>query len=294
MISSFNQALQNIFRNKWINFLSLTIISFTLMIFGIFNYLTFSLESFINRFAKETEAIFYLKDNTNNEQVDQLMDRIRDNLLVEDISFTSRNQAQSQFLDQFPDLEYIVNEFDQSPFPASIEVKFKNIQHMTTPLESFIDEITKMTIVESRQVNFEWAKKIITIKQFISVVGIFLSFILIFISIFIIFNVIKLNIFHRQSEISLLRYVGAKDWYIRLPFIIEGALLGFLSSILAGGLLVLSFKMFPIYAGFVYEIVKDMVSFQSIPFIIFIKILILGCAIGILASFFSIRKFLND
>jgi cell division transport system permease protein len=105
--------------------------------------------------------------------------------------------------------------------------------------------------------------------------------------------VIKLNIFFRKDEINIFRLVGAQDWYIRFPFIIEGALLGFVGSVMAGILLFAALKLFPAYAAFMFKIVKGMIDFEDIPFNIFIRLVLLGTGIGIVSSYLSLRQHLK-
>lgn len=292
--STFSNVFKNIARNKLINVLCFGIIAFTLLIFGIFNYLTYSLETFTSHFSKNIEAIFYFQEDVEQSEIDLLVNNLKESLLVEDVSFNSKDQAEITFSRQFPELKYILAEFKTSPFPASIEVKFKQEYNIGTKIISFIEDIEKLSIIESKQVNLDWAKKVMAIKRFISLVGIFLSLILIFVSAFIIFNVIKLNIFYRKEEIAIYRLVGATDSYIKTPFIIEGALLGFFGSLLAVGLLFLTLKLFPAYATFMYSIFKDMITFRIIPTAIFIRLVALGTGIGLLSSYISVRQFLKN
>jgi cell division transport system permease protein len=291
--TTFKNAVLNIVRNKLINFLSFGIIAFTLLIFGIFNYITYSLDLFTEGFSKNIKAIFYFHEDARQNEIQMLIKKAKESLLVEKATFTSKNQAEVGFSRQFPELKYILSEFKKSPFPASIEIEFKKEYNLDTRLISFIEDIEKLNIVESKQVNIDWAKKIIAFKKFINVVGMFLSLILIFVSIFIIFNVIKINIFYRKDEINVLKLVGATDWYIKFPFIIEGGLLGFFGSIMAGGLLFITIKFFPLYATFMFNMVKGMVDFTAIPLSIFTKLIALGTAIGLFSSYFSARQFLK-
>jgi len=292
--STLINAVKNIARNKLINFLSFGIIAFTLLIFGIFNYLTFSLETFTDNFSKNIEAIFYFNEDVDPAEIDILLGELKGNLLVEDVTFNSKSQAEIIFSRQFPELRYILSEFKKSPFPASIEVKFKQGYNVGPKVIALIEDIEKLSIIESKQVNLDWAQKVMAIKKFISLVGIFLSLILIFVSAFIIFNVIKLNIFYRKEEITIFRLVGAADWYIKVPFIVEGALLGLFGSVMAGGLLFITLKLFPAYATFMYSIFKDMVDFRNIPVIIFVRLVLLGTGIGLLSSYISVKQFLKN
>ncbi|NIM14365.1 MAG: FtsX-like permease family protein [Candidatus Aminicenantes bacterium] len=289
-----SNAITNIVRNKLVNFLCFGIIAFTLLIFGIFNYITHSLEAFSEGFAKNIKAIFYFHENVQQEEVDLLINKLKQSILVQDVAYTSRNQAEIGFARQFPELQYILSEFKESPFPASIEVEFKSQYQLGTKIISFIEDIEKLSVIESKQINIDWAKKIIAFKRFISVVGLFLSLILIFVSAFIIFNVIKISIFYRKDEINVLKLVGATDWYIKFPFVIEGGLLGFFGSLLAGGLLFITIKLFPIYASFVFDMVKGMIDFRTIPSGIFIRLIVLGTVIGLFSSYISAKQFLKS
>jgi len=286
-------SIINILRNKVINILSLGIIAFTLLIFGIFNYLSLNIENFTHNFSKNIVAIFYFNEGVEKKSINELTEKLESNVLVESVIYFSENQSEIQFTREFPELKYILNEFKTSPFPSSIELKFKE-KNKNTKITSLIEEIGKLSIVESKQVNLDWAEKITTLSRFITVAGIFLSSILIFISVFIIFNIIKINIYYRKEEIAILRLVGATDWYIRIPFLIEGGMLGFFGSIFASVILFTLLKLIPLYARSVIELSKGVLSFDFIPVSIFIKLIILGTSIGFFSSLFSIRKFLRN
>jgi cell division transport system permease protein len=222
-----------------------------------------------------------------------MLQRVQDNLLVKEVGFTSKDKAQAKFTREFPELQYILSEFSHSPFPASIDVKFRADARNIVQIESFIRDIEKNSIIESVQLNLDWARKIALIKKFASFAGFFLSAILLIVSIFIIFNVVKINIFYRRDEINILRLVGATDWYIKTPFLLEGLILGFLGGLLAGGLLLITIKVFPVYAEFIFNIVKQLIDFKQLPFRIFWELVMIGSAIGLFSSFISLRRFIK-
>ncbi|MBN2399577.1 MAG: FtsX-like permease family protein [Candidatus Aminicenantes bacterium] len=293
ILYSLKQALANLLRNKMVNALCLGIIAFTLLVPGIFNYISFNLERYINKLSENVEAIFYIKDESDSATIEKLLQHIQASLLVKEVGFTSKDQAQLKFAGEFPELKYILAEFDESPFPASIDVKFLADARNLIQIESFVRDINHSGPVESVQLNLDWARKIALIKKFASFAGFFLSAILMIVSIFIIFNVVKINIFYRRDEINILRLVGASNWYIKTPFLIEGLILGFLGGLLAGGLLLLTIKAFPLYAGFVYHIIKQLIDFKLLPQKIFWQLLATGTAIGLLSSFISLHRFVK-
>ena len=293
VVYSIRQAMANLLRNKIVNSLCLGIIAFTLLVPGIFNYISFNLERYIDKLSENVEAIFYIKDDSDSGAIEALMQRMQANLLVKEVGFTSRDLARANFSREFPELKYILTEFNYSPFPASIDVTFQSDARNLIQVESFVRDIKNSPNVESVQLNMDWARKIAMIKKFTAFAGLFLSAILLIVSIFIIFNVVKINIFYRRDEITILRLVGASDWYIKTPFLIEGLVLGFLGGLLAGGLLLATIKAFPLYAGFIFNIVKQLIDFRLLPQKIFWQLLATGTAIGLFSSFISLRRFIK-
>jgi len=287
------QALTNILRNKTVNFLCLGIIAFTLLVPGIFSFISFNLDRYISKLSESVEAIFYIRDGADSQGIEKLLQRIEGSLLVKQVGFTSRDQARANFAREFPELNYILAEFSDSPFPASIQATFRPDASDIVQIESFIRDIEKEGLVESVQLNMDWARKIAMIKKFASFAGLFLSAILLIVSVFIIFNVVKINIFYRKEEITILRLVGATDWYVKTPFLLEGLLLGSLGGLLAGGLLLLTIKAFPVYAAFVYNVVRQLIDFRQLPLRIFWQLVLTGSLIGLLSSFISLRRFIR-
>lgn len=288
-------GITHILRNRLVSFLSLGVIAFALLIFGVFNFVNDQINTYITRFSKNIEAIFYLTDQSEIREIQQLANRLKANSLVKEVVFTSRDQALRDFNQQYPDLKYILAEFEQSPFPASLQVIFHPIQNsQREKITALINDITSLAIIESKQMNLEWADKLSAVNQFINAVGLFLSIILIIIAVFIIYNTIKINIIYRREEIVLYRLIGASDAYIRFPFIIEGAIMGFLGSVLACFLLILLFKVFPITAVLLFDVIKDMIDITQVPLSLLVRMIVLGTLIGLFSSLLSLRRFLKN
>lgn len=288
-------GITHIIRNRIVSLLTLSVIAFSLLIFGVFTFVNQQINSYIDRFSKNIEAVFYLQNEASLGDIQQLANRLKGNVLVKEVVFISQDQALRDFSLQYPDLKYILAEFEQSPFPASLQITFHPILvENRGKITSLINDLSALAIVESKQVNLEWADKLVAVNRFINAVGWFLSTILIIISIFIIFNTIKINIVYRQDEIALYRLVGASDAYIRFPFIVEGAVMGFTGGVTACILLIVLFKLFPISAALIFDAVKSMIDLSRIPMILFVRIVILGTLIGLFSSLISLRRFLKS
>ncbi|HOW45724.1 MAG TPA: FtsX-like permease family protein [Candidatus Aminicenantes bacterium] len=287
------QSLANILRNKSVNFLCLGIIAFTLLVPGIFGFVSYHLDRYIGRLSENIEAIFYLREGVDEAGVEALLRRVQGSLLVRETGFTSRERARAGFAREFPELEYILAEFPESPFPASVHARFRPDAGGIVAIESFIQDIRRSPLVESVQLNMDWARKIATIKRVAAFAGMFLSAILLVVSAFIIFNVVKLNIFYRREEITILRLVGATGAYIKVPFLLEGLILGSLGGLLACGLLLLAVRAFPLYAPAIHQVLRQMIDFRVLPPRLFRELIATGAGIGLVASFVSLRRFIR-
>jgi len=147
--------------------------------------------------------------------------------------------------------------------------------------------------IDEVQFNQEWLEKLIGVSKIIRAVGFFLGGILVLASFFIISNVIKLSVYARQNEIEIFRLVGATNSFIKIPFIIEGTILGLIGGIFSLILLFITIKFFPLYLGKSYNFIKPFIVF---PFIFIRHCLILllgGGVIGLIGSLSSVGKFLK-
>lgn len=293
LIQSLVNGIASIGRNKLINFLCLGIIAFSLLVLGIFNYIAFNLDRYSSKLTESIEAIFYLKEKADPASIQALARRLQANLLVKEVGYTSRQEAEMKFSQDFPELNYVMTEFPESPFPASVEVTFKKDAEVNTQVVAFIEDVKKHPLVESVQLNLDWARKIAAAKKFISLFGYFLGFILIFVTVFIIFNVIKLNIFFRREEIAIFRLVGATDWYIKTPFLFEGSVLGLVGGILADLLLLVLVRFIPAAVGNVFSFVGQMFDVRQIPWRILAELVITGGVIGLFSSLFSLKRYVR-
>ena len=286
-----SNAWDHLNRSRWVHTLCLGIITFTLLIAGVFEYVSANIRQFTNRYTQSVEAIFYLLPESNASDAEQLRALLSKNHMVEDVVFTSRDQAVRDFAHQFPDLSPILEEFPQSPFPASLTVHFRQgHQESNSELKALIDQLGKHPLIESRQVNLDWADRLMSIRSLVRLIGLFLTTVLILVSAFIIFSVIKMSIFTRREEIRILSLVGATEGYIRTPFLIEGALLGGAGGILASIILWLA-SLIPLpQSSYVFAMLSELMVLSSMPLHIALLLTFLGLVVGLLSALFSLRS----
>lgn len=209
------------------------------------------------------------------------------------IQFINSTQALERFQEKFPELQGIIENLKINPFPPCFEIALQEKNLSSEEIDSFIQEIRKMKGVEEVQFNRDWVEKMQSLSRLVKAVGFFLGGILILASFFIISNIIKLNVIARREEIEILRLVGATDTFIRIPFLIEGIILGILGGLLSLLLLFLLIKIFPLYLGASLGVLQELINFRYLTLAQSGMLIGGGAIIGFLGSFSSLARFLK-
>ena len=207
--------------------------------------------------------------------------------------FISSNQALEKFQEKFPDLQAIIENLEINPFPPSFEITLKEESISSDITSNFINNMKNTPGVEDVQFNKDWIERMESLSKLVKTVGFFLGGILVLASFFIISNIIKLNVFARQNEIEILRLSGATNSFIRIPFLLEGIILGMIGGILSFILLLLLIEIFPLYLGSSLGVLGDIIKFRYLSFSQVIALLAAGALIGFLGSLSSLSRFLK-
>jgi cell division transport system permease protein len=238
-------------------------------------------------------VVFYFRKDLPAAERTVLEDEIRRSPLVAGVRPVSPEEAARRFLADFPELKDILLNLNANPFPASLEASLKDPGLAAERIVRFIDEMKKNPGVEDVQFNRDWAERIRSLGRLVEAVGFFLGGILVLASFFIISNVIKLMVMARQSEIEIYRLAGATNTFIRIPFLIEGAILGIAGSALSLGIVFLLIKLFPLYLGASLGALQDIVSFRDLSWTQAVALVFGGGFVGFLGSLSSIARFLR-
>ena len=291
------EGIRNLFKNKKSTISSLVIMMATMLMFGIF----FIIGQNVNYIMKTIEEdqgmqVFIIKD-ANIEEVEEIKGMISNIDGVATTEIFTKQDAFDQMKARFKDHADVIDGYGVDIFPDSIIVKLTDLEKSAEVQEQikqikindkdYIDEIRSSDKTINALINIANGVKIIT--------GVLLI-LLVAISVFIISNTIKLTVHARRKEISIMKYVGATNSFIRWPFIVEGIIIGILSAI---------FTILVIYGGYtviIQKIIQSMaqahisvslLSFNDLYKTILIVYFGLGIGIGIVGSSISMRKYLE-
>lgn len=238
-------------------------------------------------------VVLYLEKNLTRIEVSQIEEKLKRSSLVAKIQFISSTQALEKFQIKFPELQGIIENFKINPFPPSFETAIRKNSLSSDEIQNFIQEMRNMDGIEDVQFNWDWVEKMKSLSRLVKAVGFFLGGILILASFFIISNVIKLNVFARKEEMEILRLVGATNTFIKIPFLIEGIILGILGGLLSLILLFLLIKIFPFYLGTSLGVLQELINFRYLSLAQTAMLISGGAIIGFLGSFSSLARFLK-
>jgi len=286
-------TLNNLWQFRVRNFFSITIICLSFLILGVFLSLSNNLQHIAQELSRNMVVVFFLDKDFPAKEITQIEQQIRQSPFVTKVKYVSTEEALSRFQKNFPELQEIINNLKTNPFPPSFEATLEDKAAATDEILSFINEMTRRKGIEDVQYNRAWVEKVQSLSRLAKAVGFFLGGILILASFFIISNVIKLNVFSRKNEIEILRLVGATNTFIRIPFLLEGILLGLMGSLVSLILLFFLIQLFPLYLGSFLGALQELLGFRYLSFSQSVGLLAGGAIIGSMGSLSSLSRFLK-
>ena len=224
------EGFSNVFKNKKSTGASLMIMCATMIIFGIFLILGEN----INHFVAEVEAAqgiqVFIQNEATEEQITELGKKIRELDGVSTIEYKSKEDALNQMKEKFGDKQDLLAGYEENNiFPASYVVTLTDL-NLSKEVQ---DQILTFEYVKKITSKDETVTTLINLANGIKIVTGVILILLIIISIFIIANTIKLTVHARRKEISIMKYVGATNGFIRWPFIVEGMIIGIFASVIS-------------------------------------------------------------
>ncbi len=286
------EGFRNVFHNKKSSGASLAIMCATMLIFGIFFMIIENINSAVKKIELQQGMQVFIQKDATDEQISQIGEQIKAINGVNTIKFISKEDALNYNREKLGNPALFVGYDEENPFKASYLVTLTDLKLSSEVQENIykLDNIASITSQDNTINN------LVKIANGIKIVSIVVLSLLVIISIFIIANTIKLTVHARRKEISIMKYVGATDSFIRWPFIIEGIIIGIIAAIISLAVLGLAYNLIISKLGnsaVLAKIGMSLLSFADISTLLVIVYLVLGIGIGALGSTISMRKYLK-
>jgi cell division transport system permease protein len=285
------EAWANIWTNRTTTVVAIFTTAFTLACVGIFLLLYVNLRAAAGWLQEDIKIMVYLDDRAATSTVADLEQQLRADRAVAALHFVSKEKALGEFRAQFPSDSHLLEGLGQNPLPASFVVTLAPSYRSPEAVKRWAERVGALAGVEKVDYNQDWIDALSTIIRSIELVAIGIGLILSAAAVTIIANTIRLTLFARRDEIAILRLIGATKSFIRIPYLLEGAVLGGLGS--ACSLLMLR----ALYELFQHQMrttgrlrgLEQMTMF--FPLSICLLLVGVGIALGFAGSFVSLRRF---
>ena len=298
--SSFGYLLceggRNIKGNRQMSIASIGILIACMLLIGIAILFSMNVTSVMGYMEDTNEVIVYIEDDVTQTVVNELGKTLEQDSNIFSCEFVSKEDALQSQMDLMEDAAVLLEGLsgEENPLPASYIVKITEL----STLDATVDWINGLSGVDYAAAPTELAKTLVDIKNAVMVVGVFIVAILGTVSVIIIGNTIKVTVFNRRKEISIMKYVGAKDSFIRIPYLVEGMIIGLTSALFSFSFLWIGYEYAMKLLGettssWVVLIYDYFIPFMDVASPMFFGFVVAGLSFGILGSLFFVNRYLK-
>lgn len=283
------------FRNVWVNRLmslaSVTVLMACLIIMGAGIMIYFNINNVVDKVQSQNVVMVYVADDASEDETTQIGNSLKGISNVESCEFVPKEVAFQEQIQSMGGDAALFEGFDEIPLPDAYKVTVKDLSQF----ENTVSQIKQINKVDSVRENSDLASKLLSLRHAVSIVSVGLVIMLFLVALFIISNTIRITMFSRKLEISIMKAVGATNWFIRWPFMIEGMILGTISGIVSLGVL---WGLYAV-AEKVFAQTLSLIGFSLVPFSEYWwQILLVFVAIGLFTGGFgslvSMAKYLKE
>jgi cell division transport system permease protein len=288
LLYSFQIVFKSLWREKWINFLAVLSISIGLSLITTFIMITFSMDSVLQRWANNFGLVVYLDESMSPTDEQTLNKQFRNDRDIIEVNFVSKDLALKKLGSTLGENALIIEGLDENPLPSSFELRLQSSLLEPERVREKAAELERISGIEEVQYGEKWLSSLYTLSKTMKI-GSIVTGLAIFIAItFITYSTIKIFFYRRKEEIETLKLLGATRSFIRLPFLLEGFIIGLLGGITS------SLLIFGIYSFVSLKVVEFMPSvslfISSVPLQVYIIVPLAGASVSVIGSFIAVGK----
>ena len=283
------EAVVSLKRNGLMSIASITTVALSLLILGMFLIMVLNLNNMASNLESQVQVSVYLQEGLSDVEIREVGTRITKIPGVNQVLFIDKEEAMNRFKERLGEQQSILQALDgNNPLPNAFEVKMDKPERVKPVAQT----ISQFKGVENAKFGQEVVEQLFSLTKMIRVFGVILIAFLALAALFIISNTIRITVFARRKEIGIMKYVGATDWFIRWPFLLEGIVLGCCGGVIAALALRSAYAMI---AAKIYNTLAYFPLIPTYPFLNYISLTILlsGMIIGALGSTISLKRFLK-
>lgn len=278
------EALAAFGRAPLLTGLSAAMVGLALFVVGLFGVAAHNLHLALQTVEERVEVVAYIRDGTSEGVILEARDQLRELPGVTDVRFVSKEQALRTARSELPEIGQLSGELEVNPFPASLELELAEGSRSPDDVQAVADDVSVFPFVEDVRYGQEWVDKLFLLRRIGGVTTAVIGGAFAVVAALIIGTAIRIAVFARRDEIHIMRLVGATHGFIRGPFLLEGAVTGFLGALLATGL---TWTSYWAVDSFLFAIEWIPVEWVGLG-------IAAGVAFGVFASGLAVRRHLEE
>jgi cell division transport system permease protein len=277
------EALTAFRRTPLLTMLSVVAIAFSLFIVGLFGLTAFNISQAVREVESKVEVVGYLRDDATAAQLQLAQDELRRLPAVQELRYVTKTEALASAMEEMKEFRDVFTDLESNPLPASIEVRLRPGQSSPDAVASVARRMQAYGFVEEVDFGDGWVEKIYTIRRLFGAAATAIGGAFALVAAIIIATAIRIAVFARREEISIMRLVGATDGFVERPFLLEGIFTGFVGGLAAAGLTYLAFNVLNRY----------LFALQWLPSEWLAGFVVAGTVFGFLSSMVAVRRHLE-
>lgn len=227
------ELLRSFQRLKAVSLVSTLIMSVALTMLALFTLITINLHAVARTFQNEIEIVAFLEDGLGTAAIQELQQRLLEQRGVANVSYVSKEDALQEFRTQLGEDSDLLDVLDENPLPSSLRIRMLEEVQTSERLEQMAAWLRAVPGIEEVRYGDQWIKRLERYVRAFLVLDLVLGGLVVASALFVVSNTVRLTVLARERSIAVMRLVGATDWFIRTPFVVEGALQGAVAAGLA-------------------------------------------------------------
>lgn len=289
------EGARNIRANRQMSIASIGVLVACMLLIGAAVLFSLNADAVMGYIESQNDVVVFVKDKASDKEAEGLGDTLMEVDNVASVRYISKKEALEGQMEKLGNSSYLMDALmEDNPLPATYYVKVKDLELLSATVE----EIQDLDLVLDVNSPTDMAATLVGIKKAVNLGGLAIVAILGAVSILIVSNTIKLTVFNRRREISIMKYVGATDSFIRLPFLVEGVIIGLCSALLAFGLRWVGYYylldwMSTGTSSWLQLAYQNLIQFEDIAYRMLAGFCGAGVVFGIAGSLFFVGRYLK-
>lgn len=288
------KGISSVWKNFVMSFASFSILMVSLLLVSCSVLLMVNVGIIMGNIEDTNEISVFLEEGVTAEQIEHVRDVLENNSDLTDIRYTSKEEALADFRETLDDYAQLLDSLEENPMPETFQVRVTDL----TKIKHVVDLISGVDGVEKVKAPYNFASALINIRNTFTIIASAVLVALIIVSVVIVSNAIRTSVFSRRNEISIMRYVGATNGFIKAPFFVEGMFIGVLAGVASWGLSWIIYDA--VFSMFGNDITLwqmfgffDLIPFTSISWIVLAVNCAAGALLGAVGTVISTGKYVK-